>query len=80
MGPVNKNIYASDKFSKYQTGFRKNNNPQHVLLNMIENWKRNPNKGNNVRAILLDLPIAFDTLNHSPLIAKLEAVVSIICP
>ena len=47
---------------------------------MIENWKRNPNKGNNVRAILLDLPIAFDTLDHSTLIAKLEAVVSIICP
>lgn len=70
----------SDKFSKYQTGFRKNNNQQHVLRNMIENWKRNPNKGNKVGAILLNLSIAFDTLDHSPLIAKREAVVSIICP
>ena len=33
------NTYISDKFSKNLTGFRKNHNTQHVLLNMIENWK-----------------------------------------
>ena len=31
--------YMSDK---YLTGFRKKHNTQHVLLNMIENWKSNP--------------------------------------
>ena len=29
--------YMSDKFSKYLTGFRKNHNTHHALLNMIEN-------------------------------------------
>ena len=62
----------SDKFSKYLTGFRKNHNTQHVLLNMIENWKSNLNKGNKIGAIFMDLSKAFDTLDHSLLIAKLD--------
>ena len=37
------NTYMSDNFSKYVTGFRKNHNTQHALLNMIENWKSNLN-------------------------------------
>ena len=40
------NTYMSDKFSKYQTGSRKNHNTQHAPLNMTENWKSNLNKGN----------------------------------
>ena len=62
-----------DKFSKYLTGFRKNHNTQHALLNMIENWKINLNKGNKIGAIFMDLSRAFDTLNHSLIIAKFEA-------
>ena len=65
--------YMSDKFSKYLTEFRKNHNTQHALLNMIENWKSNLNKGNKIGAIFMDLYKAFDTLDHSLLIAKLEA-------
>ena len=38
------NTYMSDKFSRYLTGFRKNHNTQHALLNVIENWKSNLNK------------------------------------
>ena len=38
----------SEKFSKYLTRFRKNHNTQQALLNMIENWKRNLNKGNEI--------------------------------
>ena len=40
---------------------------------MIENWKTNLNKGNKIGAIFMDLFKAFDTLDHSLLIAKLEA-------
>ena len=63
----------SDKFSKYLTGFRKNHNTQHALLNMTENWKSNLDKGNKIAAIFMDLSKAFDTLGHSVLKAKLEA-------
>ena len=67
------NTYVSDTFSKYLTGFRKNHNTQHALLNMIENWKSNLSKGNKIGAIFMDLSKAFDTLDHSLSIAKLEA-------
>ena len=66
------NTYMSDKFSKYLTGFRKNHNTQHALLNMIENRKTNLNKANKTGAIFMDLSKAVDTLDYSLLIAKLE--------
>ena len=64
------NTYMSDKFSKYLTGFH---NMQHTLLNMIEYWKSNLNKGNKIGVMFMALFKGFDTLDHSLLIAKLEA-------
>ena len=58
------NTYISDKFSKNLAGFRKNHNTQHVLLNMIENWKIDLNKRNKIGTIFMD---------NSLLIAKPEA-------
>ena len=66
------NTYMSDTFSKYLTGFRKNHNALHALLNMIGNWKSNLNKGNETGAIFMDLSNAFETLDHSLLITKYE--------
>ena len=43
------------------------------MLNTIEIWKNNQNKGNKVGAIFIELSQAFDTLDHFPLIAKLGA-------
>ena len=42
------NTCMSDKFSKHQTGFRKNHNTQHGLLNMTENRKSDLNKRNKI--------------------------------
>ena len=68
------NTYMSDKLSKYLTGFRKNHDRQHAVLNMIENWKSNLNKIRRykIRAIFMDLSMAFDSFEPFLLTAKLE--------
>ena len=67
------NTYMSHKFSKYLTGFHKNHNTHHALINVIENWKSNLNKANEIGAIFMGLSKAFHTLYHFLLISKLEA-------
>ena len=52
------NSYISDKFSKYLTVFCKNHNTRH--------------KGNKIGAIFMNMSKAFNTLDHSQLLAKPE--------
>ena len=60
-------------FSLYLCSYTKGFNAQHALLTLAENWrKRLANKGF-CDAILMDLSKAFDTLDHSLLIAGLHA-------
>ena len=40
---------------------------------MIEVWKKNLDKGNEIAVILMDLLKSFGTINHSLLLAKIEA-------
>ena len=61
-----------NKFSPYLCRFRKNHNEQYSLLKMIENWKKQLDNGKKLGVILTDLPKAFDTINHSLLLAKLK--------
>ena len=65
--------FMEEKFSKLLCGFRKKHNTQSALLNMIENWKKELDKGNYIGAIIMDLSKAFDTINHNLLLAKLGA-------
>ena len=60
------------KFSKHLTGFLKNST-QNALVVMIEKWKTILNKKLKVDALFMDSPKAFDTLDHSLLLAKLSA-------
>ena len=65
--------FMTSKFSSFLCGFRKNHNSQYSLLKMVEVWKKNIDKGNEIAAILMGLSKAFDTINHSSLLAKLKA-------
>ena len=60
-------------FPSFLTDFRKNHNTQHSLLKMLELWKEALDKGYSVAGIFMDLPKAFNTLNHDLLIAELGA-------
>ena len=64
--------FMTTKFSPYLCGFRKNHNAQYSLLKMIETWKKHLDKGEKIGVILMDLSRAFDTINHSLLLAKLD--------
>ena len=61
------------KFSNHLTGFRKKCSTQNALLAMIEKWKTILNKKLKVGALFMDLSKAFNTLNHSLVLAKLSA-------
>ena len=68
------------KFSPYLCDFRKNHNAQYSLLKMeknLETWKKHLDKREEVSVILMDLSTAFDTINHSLLLAKLVLTVSL---
>ena len=65
--------FMTAKFSPYLCGFRKNHNAQYLLLKMIETWKKHLDKGEKIGVILMDLSKALDTINHSLLLAKLDA-------
>ena len=54
-----------------QCGFRKGYSFQHCQLAMLENFKKFVDNGNEFGALLTDLSIAFDCIDHKLLVAKL---------
>ena len=63
--------FMTTKYFPYLYGF--NRNTQYSLLKMIETWKKHLDKGEKIGVILMNLPKAFDTINLSLLLAKLDA-------
>ena len=54
-----------------QFGFRKGTSTTHALVNLVENTKKSLQNKTNVCGIFIDLPKAFDTVNHKILLDKL---------
>ncbi|XP_057305363.1 uncharacterized protein LOC130642291 [Hydractinia symbiolongicarpus] len=57
--------FIDSKLSLLVSGFCKGFSSQHVLLHMIESWRKDLDKGNAVGALLMDLSKAFDCVDHN---------------
>ena len=53
--------------------YRKTYSSSHVLMSVIENWKKYLDNKNIVGTVLMDLSKAFDCILHDLFIAKLQA-------
>ena len=65
--------YFDKIFSRYQCGFCKGINPQHILLTMIVKMKISPGNKQFSAAFLTDLSKSFDCIHNDLLITKLNA-------
>ena len=59
--------------SNFIAAYRKTNSSSHVLIRLIENWKKHLDNKKIVGGVLIDLSKAFDCILHDLLIAKLHA-------
>ena len=59
--------------SKFVSAYRKSYSSNHVLLKLIEEWKKSLYDKNIIGAVLTDLSKAFDCIPHDLLVAKLHA-------
>ena len=65
-------VYLDKFLSDQQCGFRKGYSMQHCFLNIFEKQKNSVDKDKSFGALLTDLSIAFDCLDHELLTAKLS--------
>ena len=59
--------------STFISAYRKSYSTQHVLINLVEDWRAKLDKDFVVGAIFMDLSKAFDCIPHDLMIAKLHA-------
>ena len=62
-----------DKISNYVTRFQKSHGTQHSFVIMLGRWEQAIDKGEDIFVMYMDLPEAFDSINHDLLLAKLRA-------
>lgn len=58
--------------SNIQSGFRKNHSTSTALTHLVDDFLRNIDEGRCICLVMIDFSKAFDTLDHSMLLAKLH--------
>ena len=66
-------LYLENIFSPFLSAYRESYNTQHVLIRLVEEWKKHLDNNDVVGGVLMDLSRAFDCIPHDLLIAKLSA-------
>ena len=69
---LNNFVEKNNILSEHQYGFRKNRSTELAIIEFIDRITKAIDKGQYTIGIFLDLSKAFDTINHSILIKKLE--------
>ena len=65
--------FINSFLSEYMAAYREKYSTNHVLIRLIENWKKALDEKFLVGTVLMDLSKAFDCIPHDLLIAKLHA-------
>ena len=66
-------LYLENIFSSFLSAYRENYSTQHVLIRLVEEWKKHLDNDEVVVGVLMDLSKAFDCIPNDLLIAKLSA-------
>ena len=74
-GLVHRYLEQNGLLKDVQSGFRQNCSTQDILLGTVDDWKTALDKAQDVATVMIemDLSKAFNTVNHTLLVAKLQA-------
>ena len=67
-------LNANSLFDTRQSAYRKFHSPETLLLYILDDFLIKLDNNSNIQLILLDLSAAFDTIDHSILIKRLEDI------
>ena len=66
-------FYLENIYPPFLSAYRENYCTQHVLIRLVEEWKKHLDSNEVVGGVLMDLSKAFNCIPHDLLIAKLSA-------